>query len=133
MSFAWSVVLSALLGAGCGVAFAYSNYKFFKNKIHSSLFRGGVIATIPFAIYFSMEQTPLLTQLFYFLPVFGAVYMHVSSLVIEQKEDEAREIQHEEYQAKQNMKEEEERLEREKIEELDSKNLDRRIRKLRGD
>lgn len=90
MNHTWSVVFSALFGAGCGVLFAYSSYKFFENKIHSSLFHGAVIVTIPFAIYFSVEQSPLLTPLFYFLPIFGAVFRYVSSLILEQKEEEAR-------------------------------------------
>jgi len=84
MNYTWSVVISVLFGAGCGVAFAYSNPQFFINKARSSVLLGAVILAIPFTIYFSIEKNPLFTHIFYFLPVFGVVYYFVASLVIEQ-------------------------------------------------
>lgn len=128
MSFEWSVVFSALSGAVCGVLFAYSSYQFFENKTRSSIFNGAVFLTLPFAVYFSVNQTSVVTQLFYFLPVFGGVFKYVSILVAEDKEQKAAELRTIEYQAERRMKEEEERLERQRIEKLKQENLDIRIR-----
>lgn len=84
MNYTWSVVVSVLFGAGCGVGFAYSNAEFFISKARSAVLLGAIIFAVPFTIYFSLEKNPLLTHLFYFLPVFGVVYYFVSSLIIEQ-------------------------------------------------
>lgn len=133
MSYTWPIVFSALFGAGCGVAFGYSNYQFFKDKVRNRLYPYVTWSIVLFTIYFSINKDPLFTLLFYFLPAFAVSYRYVSDLVIEQKEEEARELRAEEYRAEQLVKEEEERLERERVAELDRQNLDRRIRKLRGD
>jgi uncharacterized membrane protein YfcA len=133
MDYTETVIISALLGAVLGVVFAYSFYKFFNDNVRSSIFNGVVFLSVVGAVFFSINKDPLLTNLFYFLPVFMVVYKHVSSLVISKKEDEAREAERLENAAKQNIAREEQRLKREETEALDRKNLDRRIRNLRGD
>ena len=80
--YAWSVVISALFGAGVGVLLGFSYPHVFVQRVRIHVTIGAIILLTPFTLYFAVEKSPLITQLFFFLPVAGVVWLYVATQII---------------------------------------------------